>query len=66
MLVVFEVWGELELEGLNFMIGGKVDCIDMMFDGQVILYDYKFGLLFMKKQQFYFDKQLLFEVVMVV
>lgn len=63
--VAFEAWGELELEGLNFTIGGKADRIDTTPDGQAILYDYKSGSPPTKKQQLHFDKQLLLEAAMV-
>lgn len=61
----FEAWGEIELEGLDFKIGGKADRIDITEDGQAILYDYKSGTPPTKKQQLYFDKQLLLEAAMV-
>ena len=63
--IAFEAWGELELEGLNFKIGGKADRIDITEDGQAILYDYKSGTPPTKRQQLFFDKQLLLEAAMV-
>ncbi len=61
----FEQWGEVALDGLDMILGGKADRIDETPGGQIILYDYKTGSISTKKQQITFDKQLILEAAMV-
>ena len=57
--------GQLKLPELGFTLSGVADRIDKNANGEVQIYDYKTGNPPTKKQQKYFDKQLLIEAAMV-
>lgn len=57
--------GVHRFEDLNFTLTGYADRIDRTDDGDAIVYDYKTGKPPTKKEQTYFDKQLLIEAAMI-
>ncbi len=57
--------GELLLQDLGFTLHGYADRIDRTEDGDALIYDYKTGTPPSKKEQTYFDKQLLLEAAMI-
>jgi double-strand break repair protein AddB len=57
--------GSLDWPDLGFTLTARADRMDLTTAGEVIIYDYKTGQLPTKKQQKYFDKQLLIETAMV-
>ena len=63
-VAAIEAWGELDIPNPPFKIVGKADRIDMDDTGQLIIYDYKTGVVPSKPQQQKFDKQLLIEAAM--
>lgn len=62
--VKFEVWGEMKLASIGFVLKGKADRIDQTPDGKYNIYDYKTGAPPTADQLRYFDKQLLLEAIM--
>ena len=64
-LELIEATGVLEITNPSFKITGKADRIDRDEDGQIVIYDYKTGVVPTKNQQLFFDKQLLIEAAMV-
>ena len=62
--VVIEEQGAAPLTGLPFTLTAKPDRIDALPDGRVHIFDYKTGSPPNKKQQEFFDKQLLLEAAM--
>ncbi|EIE50111.1 hypothetical protein C357_15261 [Citreicella sp. 357] len=61
----FEIMGQAEIPALGFTLRGKADRIDLDDHGGAHLYDYKTGSAPSKKEQRFFDKQLLLEAAMV-
>jgi RecB family exonuclease len=57
--------GVHRFEDLNFTLTGFADRIDRTDDGDAIVYDYKTGKPPSKREQTYFDKQLLIEAAMI-
>ncbi|MEM6938675.1 MAG: double-strand break repair protein AddB [Pseudomonadota bacterium] len=57
--------GILTFDDLGVTITGYADRIDWMPEGKVLLYDYKTGTPPTKKEQTFFDKQLLIEAAMI-
>ena len=57
--------GRLTLPAISTNLTARADRIDLDPAGDAILYDYKTGALPTKKEQKYFDKQLLIEAAMV-
>lgn len=62
--VVIEEQGAVPLAGLPFTLTAKPDRIDLLPDGRVHIFDYKTGSPPSKKQQEFYDKQLLLEAAM--
>lgn len=62
--VLIEEKGALALPGLDFILTGKPDRIDMLADGRLYLIDYKTGTPPTKPQQKHFDKQLFLTAAM--
>ena len=56
--ILTEVKAEIEIEKLNFILNGIFDRVDERSNGELIIYDYKTGLIPSEKKQEYFDKQL--------
>lgn len=63
--VVIEEQGAVQLTGLPFTLTARPDRIDALPDGRVHIFDYKTGSPPSKKQQEFYDKQLLLEAAMV-
>ena len=61
----FETTGEVALDQVDFTLSAKADRFDIAPDGSVLIFDYKTGTVPSKKQQQFFDKQLLLEAAMV-
>lgn len=57
--------GILKFEDLGFTLTGYADRIDRTEDGDAIVYDYKTGNPPSKREQKFFDKQLLIEAAMI-
>lgn len=62
--VVIEKGGRIALTGLDFTLTAKPDRIDLLPDGRAHVLDYKTGAPPSKRQQTFFDKQLLLEAAM--
>lgn len=60
----FEVKSTAALGALDFRLSATADRIDVDSGGQLLIYDYKTGAPPSRKQQTYFDKQLLLEAAM--
>ena len=56
--ILTEVKAEIEIKNLNFILNGVFDRVDQKSNGDLIIYDYKTGLIPSEKKQEYFDKQL--------
>ena len=63
--VVVEKRGKVALAGMDFTLTAKPDRIDLLHDGQVVIYDYKSGTPPSDKQIAAFEKQLILEAAMV-
>ncbi|MBU2959649.1 double-strand break repair protein AddB [Citreicella sp. C3M06] len=61
----YEIMGHAPIPALDFTLRGKADRIDLDERGGAHLYDYKTGGAPSKKEQKFFDKQLLLEAAMV-
>lgn len=59
-----EVEGTYPVPGTNFTLSGKADRIDVMEDGQLVIYDYKTGTPPERKEILRYDRQLVLEAVM--
>jgi RecB family exonuclease len=57
--------GTIEFKDLGFTLNGYADRIDRTEDGDALIYDYKTGTPPSKKEQQFFDKQLLLEAAMI-
>ena len=57
----FEVASRTRLDDLDFDLTATADRIDIDADGRLLIYDYKTGAPPSRKQQTYYDKQLLLE-----
>ncbi|MCZ0961300.1 double-strand break repair protein AddB [Paracoccus benzoatiresistens] len=62
--VVVENRGRVALGGMDFTLTARPDRIDLLHDGQVMIYDYKSGKPPTDKQIAAFDKQLILEAAM--
>jgi len=65
-LALIEATGTVDIARPKFKITGKADRIDQNQDGDVLIYDYKTGVVPTKQQQVHFDKQLLIEAAIIV
>jgi ATP-dependent helicase/nuclease subunit B len=61
---VIENRGKVALAGMEFRLTAKPDRIDLLNDGQVMIYDYKSGTPPSDAQIQHFDKQLILEAAM--
>lgn len=61
----FETTGQVALDRIDFLLSAKADRFDVTPDGSILIYDYKTGPVPSKKQQQFFEKQLLLEAAMV-
>lgn len=62
----FEIRGKAHIPTLNFTLTGTADRIDLNDRSEAYVYDYKTGAAPSKKEQQFFDKQLLLEAAMVL
>ncbi len=60
-----EAYGRIALPQSGMVLHGKADRIDLTDAGDVLVYDYKTGVIPSEKQQLLFDKQLLAEAAMI-
>ncbi|MEO1909355.1 MAG: double-strand break repair protein AddB [Paracoccus sp. (in: a-proteobacteria)] len=61
---VIENRGRVSVPGMDFTLTAKPDRIDLLHDGQVVVYDYKSGTPPTDAQIRHFDKQLMLEAAM--
>ena len=62
--IALERKGEMTLPVVDTELRGKIDRIDRLHDGQLVVYDYKTGNPPSKIQQEHFDKQLMLAAIM--
>ncbi|SNR32604.1 double-strand break repair protein AddB [Paracoccus sediminis] len=62
--VVVEKRGKVRVPGMDFVLTAQPDRIDLLGDGQVMIYDYKSGKPPSDRQIAAFDKQLILEAAM--
>ncbi|MBK4217621.1 double-strand break repair protein AddB [Paracoccus caeni] len=62
--VVVENRGRVAVAGMDFTLTAKPDRIDLLNDGQAVIYDYKSGIPPTDAQIRHFDKQLVLEAAM--
>ncbi|MGB5836814.1 MAG: double-strand break repair protein AddB [Albidovulum sp.] len=62
--ILLEKSGSVPLKSVDFTLTAKPDRIDLLSDGRVHIYDYKTGAPPTKKEQTYFNKQLVLEAAM--
>ncbi|MEW9920510.1 double-strand break repair protein AddB [Marimonas sp. MJW-29] len=62
---LFEARGEIAFDDIGFKLRGYADRIDRTEDGDALIYDYKTGTPPSKREQEFFDKQLLLEAAMI-
>ncbi|CAM3199872.1 double-strand break repair protein AddB [Paracoccus nototheniae] len=62
--MVIENRGRVALQGMDFTLTAKPDRIDLLKDGQVVVYDYKSGTPPTDAMIRHFDKQLMLEAAM--